>query len=123
MTIGKLLSLRLTYKEVKNAPLSLEKGGLDTFSADPNFARCERFISNRDDVVFNWYYSYEGFLAHNEPKLKKNKSKPISLVPPVLFLAHEFFDALPIMIFEKIEGGWVEKLVDNSIDAQYNQDH
>lgn len=66
---------RLTYKEMKNAPLSLEKGGLDTFAADPNFARCERFIANRDDIVFNWYYSYEGFLAHNEQKLKKNKSK------------------------------------------------
>ena len=96
----------------------MDKGGLDTQGADPNFARCERFISNRDDVTFNWYYSYEGFLAHNELKLKTKKSRRVSLVPPVLFLAHEFFDALPIMIFEKIETGWVEKLVDNSIDVQ-----
>jgi SAM-dependent MidA family methyltransferase len=39
-------------------------------------------------------------------------------VPPVLFIAHEFFDALPIMMFEKIEAGWVEKLVDNSLDPR-----
>lgn len=37
-------------------------------------------------------------------------------MPPVLILAHEFFDALPVMIFEKTESGWVEKLVDNNVD-------
>ena len=37
-------------------------------------------------------------------------------MPPVLILAHEFFDALPVMIFEKTEHGWVEKLVDNNVD-------
>ena len=35
----------------------------------------------------------------------------------MLVICHEFFDALPVMIFEKLERGWVEKLVDVSIEA------
>jgi len=35
----------------------------------------------------------------------------------VLIICHEFFDALPVMIFEKLDQGWVEKLVDVSIEV------
>lgn len=35
----------------------------------------------------------------------------------MLVICHEFFDALPVMLFEKMNHGWVEKLVDNNIEA------
>jgi NADH dehydrogenase [ubiquinone] 1 alpha subcomplex assembly factor 7 len=44
-------------------------------------------------------------------------------VSPVLILAHEFFDALPVMIFEKTESGWVEKIVDNNVDTGAEYTH
>ena len=102
---------------MKTKSLKLDASGTDLSSQDPNFLKCERFASNVDDIVLNWFYSYEGYLAHHEKDLKANKSNPmLHIVPPVLILAHEFFDALPVMIFEKTENGWVEKLVDNNVD-------
>jgi len=64
---------------------------------------------------FNWYSSYEGYIADNfenialsslDPKDPKNPQ-----TKPNLFICHEFFDAMPAMIFEYSEMGWVEKLV------------
>lgn len=31
---------------------------------------------------------------------------------PAIFIAHEFFDALPVHQFQKTERGWCERLVD-----------
>ena len=71
-------------------------------------------INKTSDLKFNWFTNYEDYVARNiqsfdiDPRLKN--SSP----PPVLVLCHEFFDAMPIMIFEYSELGWVEKLVDKS---------
>lgn len=87
--------------------------------ATEEFTRCERFEDTENGLRFNWYFSYEGYLAHNQEALKKAKSSPNSdTVPPVMIICHEFFDALPSMIFEKTESGWVEKLVDLNIESQ-----
>lgn len=64
------------YKEVKTQKLKLDASGLDLGSNDPNFLKCERFTSNVDDIVLNWFYSYEGYLAHHEKQLKTGKSRP-----------------------------------------------
>lgn len=33
---------------------------------------------------------------------------------PAIFIAHEFFDALPVHQFQKTERGWCERLVDTA---------
>jgi hypothetical protein len=67
--------MRLTYKEVSNRSINLQASSMDLGNEDPNLTKCERFQSNVDNITLNWYYSYEGYLAHNEQKLKMNKSK------------------------------------------------
>jgi SAM-dependent MidA family methyltransferase len=36
---------------------------------------------------------------------------------PAIFIAHEFFDALPVHQFQKTERGWCERLVDVAGDC------
>lgn len=67
-------------------------------------------------MKFNWYTTYEGYVADNFQNLAietmDTKSKKNPTTKPVLILCHEFFDAMPAMIFEYSKMGWVEKLVD-----------
>jgi antirestriction protein len=69
-------------------------------------------------MQFNWYTTYEGYVADNFQNLaletldETNSKNPTS--KPVLILCHEFFDAMPAMIFEYSKMGWVEKLVDKT---------
>lgn len=67
-------------------------------------------------MKFNWYTSYEGYVADNFQNLALETLKATdstnALTKPILILCHEFFDAMPAMIFEYSKMGWVEKLVD-----------
>ena len=70
------------------------------------------------NMKFNWYSSYEAYVADNFQNLEfqtldlQNWKNPMT--KPVLILCHEFFDAMPVMIFEYSKMGWVEKLVDRT---------
>lgn len=99
-------NIRLAYKQVDKKIITA--GGS---VADENLTKCERLSSEEHKITFNWFTSYEGYLAHHEEALRKKEH------PPCFFICHEFFDALPVMIFEKTGTGWVEKLVDNNIDV------
>ncbi|KIR81893.1 hypothetical protein I306_01204 [Cryptococcus gattii EJB2] len=58
------------------------------------------------DVKLNWYTSVEEI-----PETKDEFT---------LFVAHEFFDAMPINVFEKTDMGWREVLIDR--DPSYSPD-
>lgn len=64
---------------------------------------------------FNWYGSYEGYIADNFENLSNASLEPSDpknpQTKPILFICHEFFDAMPAMIFAYSQMGWVEKLV------------
>jgi hypothetical protein len=49
-------------------------GSRSAIKATEEFSRCERFESTEHGLKFNWYFSYEGYLAHNQDALKKAKS-------------------------------------------------
>ena len=85
--------------------------------------RCE--ILSNDEIGLNitWYTTYESFLSENyenfsidaDKKKKKIQSQDpkheLFDIRPVIILCNEFFDALPISIFEYTKYGWCEKLV------------
>jgi NADH dehydrogenase [ubiquinone] 1 alpha subcomplex assembly factor 7 len=110
----------LVYSELQQNSLKLDQKEFQLQNTD-QFSKCERLASEDGSVVFNWFHTYEAYLAHNQEALRKNKGRPCFPAPPVLVICHEFFDALPVMVFEKLDRGWVEKLVDVSIevDSQY----
>ncbi|CAD8152168.1 unnamed protein product [Paramecium octaurelia] len=66
-----------------------------------NNQKVEKFES--DEVNLKWFKMYEHFLYE--------ETREGQHCDPVLILAHEFFDALPINIFEYSNGQWCERLV------------
>ena len=83
-----------------------------------------------DETLMNFPECYNAcnFIIHeksdfliNEQKKKKLNSKKIFMVSqnlkkintnPTIFLANEFFDAIPIKQFFKKKNGWIERFVD-----------
>lgn len=99
----------LKYEVIENKNLDFGKGQASELLANNDkLTKCERLYNEELDISFTWYHQYESYLSHHQALL----SSPVSAHPPVLFLCHEFFDALPIMLFERLPQGWVEKLVD-----------
>ena len=99
----------LKYEKVKAKPLNLKTPeGKEINAGGEKFSECERFTDADKKLTFSWYFTYESFLSHHENRLRKKQ------MPQTMILCHEFFDALPVMIFEKTEQGWVEKQVDAS---------
>jgi NADH dehydrogenase [ubiquinone] 1 alpha subcomplex assembly factor 7 len=110
----------LVFSELQQNQLKLDQRDFELQNT-AKFTKCERLASEDGSLVFNWFQTYEAYLAHNQDALRKNRGTNSSAALPVLIICHEFFDALPVMVFEKLDRGWVEKLVDVSIevDAKY----
>lgn len=80
-------------------------------------------------IELKWFSNYENYIAESFPMVFSSGSpgqKPSSsgsksaFGVPVIVLAHEFFDALPVNIFEyKGPSGWCEKLVNVSQKPGY----
>lgn len=49
-------------------------GSTSPIGGTEEFTRCERFENAEHNIKFNWYFSYEGYLAHNQDKLKTSQS-------------------------------------------------
>lgn len=68
------------------------------------------------DVKLNWYTSVEE-IPESRCFLITNPSsyslwEALAKDEFTLFVAHEFFDAMPINVFEKTDMGWREVLID-----------
>ena len=64
------------------------------------------------NLTFRWFKMYEGMLMHDfgDYVLKAESIKKD--LCPMIVLAHEFFDALPVNIFQYSKNlGWCEKLI------------
>ena len=58
------------------------------------------------------YFLFEDFGTFLlESKQINNQQNVIGQTCPVIAIGHEFFDALPVHLFEYTEYGWAEKLV------------
>ena len=69
---------RLKYKEVQHKSIEIGNGkkvlGMQVEGkGDDKFTSCERLHCDENKITLSWYYSYEGYLLHNEEALKKAK--------------------------------------------------
>jgi NADH dehydrogenase [ubiquinone] 1 alpha subcomplex assembly factor 7 len=78
-------------------------------------SKMEEFTNeNKDQFIrLRWFSMYEQFLYENHGLDMKTLKDPV----PIVSIAHEFFDALPVHIFQFTKSqGWCEKLVTVSSD-------
>jgi hypothetical protein len=61
----------LVFKELQQNSLKVEQRDFELQNAE-KFSKCERLASEDGSVVFNWYQTYEAYLAHNQVALRKN---------------------------------------------------
>lgn len=77
------------------------------------------------DVKLNWYTSVEEIpesrcFSITNPSIC-SLWKVLAKDEFTLFVAHEFFDAMPINVFEKTDMGWREVLIDR--DPSYSPEY
>lgn len=60
--------------------------------------------------TLSWHGSLEDALLKLDEREQQGKA-----CRPTMFIAHEFFDALPVHIFQRTPRGWVERLVDADV--------
>ena len=62
----------LVFTELQQNSLKIDQKEFELQNTD-KFTKCERLSSEDRSVVFNWFQTYEAYLAHNQEALRKNK--------------------------------------------------
>lgn len=104
LPVGELAKENAIAQQLSNAPSSSAHSNI--LNSTPTDVSIKGIIADKSrDIPVEWLCSV----------------KQLSTDAPVFFVAHEFFDALPIRQFEYTSRGWCEKLVD--IDDSSNTPH
>ncbi|KAM3132661.1 hypothetical protein pb186bvf_015206 [Paramecium bursaria] len=101
-------------KQQQNVTEQLQKHGVYLKYDYEDTKKVERLQS--DKVNLRWFKQYEQLLIEDFGD-HTFKGQPIKQ-PPVIFIAHEFFDALPVYIFEYDGQQWLERHVDLDSDKK-----
>ncbi|CAL8464273.1 g3808 [Coccomyxa elongata] len=97
------LSITADLVEVSDALRERQQSALDcSTTATVSDAGVESHTSGLTGIPVRWHRSLE----------------TVSSDSPAIYIAHEFFDALPVHHFQKTDRGWRERLVDVSEDEE-----
>lgn len=79
-----------------------------------NSNKSNRQSSNLKELPIHWHDSFESIPFQTSSTTENSGEKRASI--PTFIVCQEFFDALPVHVFQKTENGWRERLVDVAVE-------
>lgn len=108
---GQGLLMHNIIKIAKLLPEFYQAVNIDLLEINPNFIEKQKIILAENEKKITWHQNINDFLYNSDRNGKENT--------PILVIANEFFDAMPVHQYIKKQGKWEEIGISFSNDNSY----